>query len=54
MKNRIPFAALTGAFTIAGACVAYAFKDAIEVGIVAVALVAFIGGAAAAFSGETL
>jgi hypothetical protein len=48
MKNRIPFAALTFAFTIAGACISYAFRDSIEAGCVVIILIALVGGLASA------
>lgn len=52
MKNRLPFAALTFAFTIAGACLGHlAATDSIA--ILAIFLVAGIGGFAAALSGNT-
>jgi RsiW-degrading membrane proteinase PrsW (M82 family) len=53
MKNRLPFAALTIAFTIAGACIGYTMHDNSE-SINALIFVAFIGGVAAAVSGDNL
>lgn len=53
MKNRIPFAALTFAFTVAGACLGYAIKDPATLFMIVV-VVAAIGAIAAAASGETL
>lgn len=52
MKNRALFAAITFAFTIAGACMGYvAASDSIV--IVIILIIAVIGGVAAAASGVT-
>ena len=52
MKNRLPFAALTFAFTIAGACAGYSIKvDGGGMAMV-VFLIASIGAMAAGLSGE--
>jgi len=50
MKNRLPFAALTIAFTVAGSVLGYAVKDPATLGSIVIAI-AGIGGFAAAASG---
>ncbi len=51
MKNRIPFAALTAAFTIAGGAVGHSLPS--EAAFIVVTILAAVGGMAAAFSGVT-
>ena len=53
MKNRLPFAALTFAFTIAGACLGYTQMRP-EALCFLVGIVAFVGAIAAASSGDNL
>jgi hypothetical protein len=53
MKNRLPFAALTFAFTIAGSAVSYGAAGNFVAAVLLTGLIAFIGGLAAAMSGET-
>lgn len=53
MKNRLPFAALTFAFTIAGACIGYLISRESDMTMV-VFVVAGIGAFAAAMSGDGL
>lgn len=53
MKNRLPFAALTFAFTIAGACMGYFARESYMI-IVAIIFIGFIGGFAAAMCGDNL
>lgn len=54
MKNRLPFAALTFAFTVAGACMGYALNNSPEMLIPFVIIIGFAGAAAAAWSGDLL
>jgi hypothetical protein len=51
MKNRIPFAALTAAFTIVGGAIGRAIHDAGNV-VVVVGILAAIGDLAALASGD--
>ena len=53
MKNRIPFAAFTFAFTVAGACLGHAINEPVSLSL-AVFVIASIGGIAAAMSGDNL
>lgn len=53
MKNRIPFAALTFAFTVAGATVGHCMSAQPFLTFCVVAILAIIGGAAAACFGDS-
>jgi hypothetical protein len=52
MKNRMPFAALTFAFTVAGSCIGATLHNFPEgLGLITLGI-AFIGGVAASISGD--
>lgn len=51
MKNRIPFAALTFAFTFVGGSIQYGMRDNPDGAWFLIFILAAIGGMASAFSG---
>lgn len=52
MKNRLPFAALTFAFTVAGSCIGATLNVFPEGLVLTTLAIAFIGAGAAALCGE--
>lgn len=52
MKNNGCFAAVTGAFTVAGACIGYGLRDSFELMVIVVTIIAFVGSFSAAFCGH--
>ena len=52
MKNNGCFAAVTGAFTVAGACIGYGLREAMELMVVVVFIIAIVGAMSAAFFGQ--
>jgi hypothetical protein len=53
MNNRAPFAALTFAFTVVGACLGYSINEPLTLILITI-IIAGVGGLAAALSGENL
>lgn len=52
MKNNGCFAAVTGAFTVAGACIGYGLREAPEIMTAVVLIITIAGAISAAFCGH--